>query len=39
MLDAHSNAGFVVGTPFSDPGLYDFASHSSLTKQVRPQLA
>ena len=34
MMDAHSNAGFVVGTPFSNPGLYDFASHSSLTKQV-----
>lgn len=34
MLDAHSNAGFVVGTPFSNTGLYDFATHSSLTKQV-----
>lgn len=34
MMDAHSNAGFVVGTPFSNPGLYDFASHASLTKQV-----
>ena len=25
MLDAHTEAGFVVGTPFSTPGLYDFA--------------
>ena len=34
MLDAHSRAGFVVGTPFSSPGLYDFAQHNTLTKQV-----
>ena len=40
MLDAHSRAGFVVGTPFSSPGLYDFAQHNTLTKQVSdaPQL-
>ena len=35
MLDAHSEAGFVVGTPFSAPGLYDFAKHGKLTRQVR----
>lgn len=35
MLDAHSQAGFVVGTPFAHPGLYNFASHHSLTKEVR----
>ena len=34
MLDAHSEAGFVVGTPFSSPGLYDFATHGKLTKQA-----
>lgn len=34
MLDAHSEAGFVVGTPFSAPGLYDFAKHGKLTQQV-----
>lgn len=35
MLNAHAQAGFVVGTPFANPGLYDFANHHSLTKEVR----
>jgi len=34
MLDAHAEAGYVVGTPFSTPGLYDFAKHGVLTKRV-----
>lgn len=34
MLNAHSEAGFVVGRPFAEPGLYDFGGHSGLTAQV-----
>ena len=34
MLEAHSEAGFVVGLPFSTKGLYDFGSHSGLTPRV-----
>lgn len=34
MLDAHTEAGFMVGTPFAQDGLYDFAEHSDLTRRV-----
>jgi hypothetical protein len=34
MLDAHSEAGFVVGMPFAAPGLYDFGTHSGMTARV-----
>ncbi|KAL6779673.1 COQ8 [Auxenochlorella protothecoides x Auxenochlorella symbiontica] len=34
MLDAHVEAGSVVGIPFGTPGLYDFATHSTVTKRV-----
>ena len=34
MLDAHSEAGFAVGTPFSATGAYDFAQHGHLTRRV-----
>lgn len=34
MLDAHVEAGSVVGIPFGTPGLYDFATHSAVTKRV-----
>lgn len=34
MLDAHTEAGFVVGLPFATPGLYDFGSHSGMTPRV-----
>lgn len=34
MLDAHCETGAVVGVPFGTPGLYDFATHSALTKRV-----
>ncbi len=34
MLDAHSEAGFAVGTPFSVDGPYDFAKHGHLTRRV-----
>lgn len=34
MLDAHVEAGYVVGTPFSTPGTYDFAQHGALTRRV-----
>ena len=33
MLDAHVQAGFVVGQPFSNPGGYDFQS-SNITHSV-----
>jgi hypothetical protein len=34
MLDAHTEAGFVVGLPFSTPGVYDFGAHSGMTPRV-----
>lgn len=34
MLDAHTEAGFVVGLPFATPGIYDFGSHSGMTPRV-----
>eukprot|EP00210_Caulerpa_lentillifera_P004148 g3954.t1 len=34
MMDAHCEAGFIVGKPFAEPGVYDFSHHSQLTKRV-----
>lgn len=34
MMDAHTQAGFVVGLPFAAPGLYDFGSHGGMTARV-----
>jgi hypothetical protein len=34
MLDAHVEAGQLVGVPFGTPGLYDFGSHGGLTRRV-----
>ena len=34
MVDAHSEAGFAVGTPFGAQGAYDFAQHGHLTRRV-----
>lgn len=34
MLNAHCEAGFIVGKAFSGPGEYDFAQHSKLTARV-----
>ena len=34
MLDAHAEAGYVVGTPFATEGAYDFAQHGALTRRV-----
>ena len=34
MLDAHAEAGYVVGTPFATEGNYDFAKHGVLTRRV-----
>lgn len=34
MLDAHTEAGFVVGLPFATSGIYDFGSHSGMTPRV-----
>lgn len=34
MLDAHTEAGFLVGVPFAGSGVYDFASHGDKTRQV-----
>jgi aarF domain-containing kinase len=34
MLEAHTEAGFVVGLPFATPGLYDFGAHSGMTPRV-----
>ena len=31
MLDAHCEAGMVVGIPFAHKGLYDFGSHGNMT--------
>lgn len=34
MLDAHAEAGFVVGVPFAHRGEYDFSAHNSMTRRV-----
>ena len=34
MLDAHTEAGFIVGLPFAAEGLYDFAAHGDSTRRV-----
>ncbi|GFR41327.1 hypothetical protein Agub_g2011 [Astrephomene gubernaculifera] len=34
MMDAHTEAGFIVGVPFAAPGLYDFGSHGGMTSRV-----
>ena len=34
MMEAHTDAGFVVGEPFGHEGLYDFGGPTSLTKRV-----
>ena len=34
MMEAHVDAGFVVGEPFGHEGLYDFGGHGTLTKRV-----
>ncbi|KAL4452036.1 hypothetical protein ABPG75_007698 [Micractinium tetrahymenae] len=34
MLDAHVEAGIMVGLPFGTPGLYDFGSHGGMTRRV-----
>ena len=34
MLDAHTEAGFLVGVPFAGSGVYDFATHGDKTRQV-----
>lgn len=34
MLEAHVEAGIMVGIPFGTPGLYDFGSHGGMTKRV-----
>ena len=34
MLDAHTEAGFLVGLPFASEGVYDFSTHGDKTRQV-----
>lgn len=34
MMDAHTEAGFIVGLPFASPGLYDFGAHGGMTAKV-----
>ncbi len=34
MLEAHTQAGFAVGTPFGTEGLYDFGAHGGLTQRI-----
>ena len=34
MLDAHCDAGYLVGQPFATEGLYDFATHSALSRKI-----
>lgn len=34
MLDAHVEAGFMVGLPFGSPGIYDFGEHGGMTRRV-----
>lgn len=35
MMDAHTQAGFIVGLPFASEGLYDFGAHGGMTAKVR----
>ena len=34
MLDAHVEAGVMVGLPFGHPGVYDFGAHGGMTRRV-----
>ena len=34
MLDAHVEAGFMVGLPFGHAGVYDFGEHGGMTRRV-----
>lgn len=34
MMDAHTEAGFMVGEPFAQPGAYDFSANTMLTRRV-----
>lgn len=34
MLDAHCDAGYLVGQPFATEGLYDFSKHSALSRKI-----
>ena len=34
MMDAHTEAGFIVGLPFAAEGVYDFAAHGDSTSRV-----
>ena len=34
MMDAHCDAGYLVGQPFSTEGLYDFSKHSALSRRI-----
>ena len=34
MLEAHVEAGIMVGIPFGTPGLYDFGAHGGMTQRV-----
>jgi aarF domain-containing kinase len=34
MLDAHCEAGFIVGMPFAAEGSYDFGAHGNMTGRV-----
>lgn len=34
MMDAHTEAGFIVGLPFASEGNYDFATHGDSTRRV-----
>eukprot|EP00891_Asterochloris_glomerata_P001525 jgi/Astpho2/1525/e_gw1.00026.28.1_t len=34
MMDAHTEAGFMVGQPFAHNGDYDFSQHGGLTKRI-----
>lgn len=34
MMEAHTEAGFVVGLPFAAEGVYDFGAHGGMTARV-----
>lgn len=34
MMDAHVEAGYLVGLPFGHSGVYDFGSHGGMTTRV-----
>lgn len=34
MMEAHTQAGFAVGTPFGTEGVYDFGAHGGLTQRI-----